>query len=118
MQPKYCHEYSSLSVLEQFLICSICTLLLYWFWATELVDRIVSQNKAFCRILAESNLFCCFHSQDKNAQKLGLRATTGDGCGVGDICAPGNVHGWKWARSSRVLLTVVLGAEPLAPLVL
>lgn len=59
---------------------------------------------------------CCFHGQDKNAQKFALRGTAGDGYGMGgDICAPENVHGWRWSCSGRGLLTVVMGAEPLVP---
>lgn len=49
MQPKYCHEYSSLSILEQFLVGSICTPCLFWFWAIACVDGIVSQNRALFR---------------------------------------------------------------------
>lgn len=35
----------------------------------------------------------------------------------GDICAPGDVHGWKWPCRRWGPLTVIMGAEPLVPLV-
>lgn len=65
-------------------------------------------------------IFCCFHGQDKNAQKFALGATSGDGYGTGrwvggGICAPENLHGWKWPCRSRGLLSVAMGTQPLAP---
>lgn len=35
----------------------------------------------------------------------------------GDICAPGDVHAWKWPCRRWGPLTVIMGAEPLVPLV-